>query len=802
MKYNNIKIAWRQIGKKKLDNLINLVGLIFGITFFMIVAAYTWDVQQVNSKLKDSDQQYLLQSAYKKEGFGINLTTVGALPKALYESYPNLIKNYYRIDGITCIVSTKDAVYEESVALGDATFLTMFGFSLWEGNPNTALQEPYTVVLTEQAALKYFGKLDVLQEKLKIKNFHGEQEFFTVTGVIKGEMENSVLQLTPAMESELFISTPSETHFGRSIDNWQNPYIAGFITLQKDVQPAQLEAPIRKLIQQHTDTEFAAAYSPVLKPLTTYFLDDNNGAVRNMITTLNWIAAFVLLMAFINFINFSISQHLSRLKEIGVRKIMGSSTLQITLQLLTEYLVMLSLAALISLPLYQLSLPLFENILLRKLPSLRELPLYFYGLMALCTVIMALLAGIYPALKLASSKSINAVKLQLNQKNDKQTIRKGLLFIQFLVALVLLMSTLIISKQMDVFIKGDMGYNKDYLLSLQVPRNWNDEGVKKMEVFRNALMELPQINNISLSYHLPGLLGGDVRSLYNESSEKESQAQVITSDAYFADTYQIPMLDGQFFSAYQAAEAASQQVVINKKAAEDLGFNNPADAVGKQIAISNYPQKVTITGVTDNFIANNMHSDSPPIVWVNVASSAQYRFFTIRFNEGPISSALDALEKEWKKLQPDAPFVYQFMDERIRQSYSRELQLHRASQVATVISLVIVFIGITGLISLTINMRNKEVGIRKVLGASFLNLVWLFSKEYYLLFTLAAGVAIPATYLLMNEWLQQYVLRTPVAVLSTYLLPTLLLFLILALLIAVIIVRTSPTKIIDKLRDE
>lgn len=247
------------------------MGLICSITFVILVGSYVWEVHQVNSQLRHKEQQYLLQSNYKKEGFGIPLTTIGALPKALKEEYPQLVANYYRIDGLTCIVSNGQQVFEEGTVVGDPTLLDMFGFQLFEGNSTTALTKPFTVVITEKAAEKYFGKLNVLGQTLEIKNFNGDKKPFTITGVIKENTQNSVMQLNDAMKSDIFLPIASESYFGRSIDNWHNPYIVSFIELQKGITPDQLHTPIQDLIKRNMDAEFSLNYSQDLKPLKSYF---------------------------------------------------------------------------------------------------------------------------------------------------------------------------------------------------------------------------------------------------------------------------------------------------------------------------------------------------------------------------------------------------------------------------------------------------------------------------------------------------------------------------------------------------
>jgi len=798
---NNIKIAWRNIIKRKYESLINLLGLICSITFVILVGAYVWEVHQVNSELRNKEQQYILQSNYKKEGFGIPLTSIGALPKALKEEYPQLVANYYRIDGLTCIVSHGEQIFEEGTVLGDPTLLDMFGFEIFAGNSTTALTKPFTVVITEKAAQKYFGKIDVLGQTLEIKNFKGDKQPFTITGVIKENTQNSVMQLNDAMKSDIFLPIASESYFGRSIDNWQNPYIASFIELQKGVTPEQLAIPIQDLVKRNTDGEFSTNYAPDLKPLKSYFLDDNKGAVRKMIATLLWIAGFVLLMAIINFINITISQNITRLKEIGIRKMMGSSRSQIISQLIAEYMTTMLIAVTISLPIYVLLSPIFEEIFMRKLPSLVALPFSFYILLFLFACIVGLLAGIYPAIKLSGNDILQSVKNKFTQGNGKQAVRRVLIFTQFAVAVIILMATIIISKQINLFINGELGYNKESVLNVQVPRDWTEQGLKKMETTRDEFQRLPQIESISLSYEIPGFIGGNNQTLFNTKSEKTVHSKIIMSDSYFAKTYQIPLLAGHFLNRNSSQNDQIPDVVINKEALLALGFTKAEEAIGRTIGFGEANVPVMISGVTADFVPNSMNDEATAIAWINISRSAQFRFLSIRLKDGSLSSSMEALEKKWKELLPDAPFEYQFTDDRIQKLYETELQLQRASQIATIASLLIVALGIIGLITLSINLRNKEVGVRKVLGASLMHLILLFSKEFYLIFILALLVTIPASYMLMNVWLQNYNNRIAIDVV-TYLLPLGFLALLLGTLIIGIIYRATKFNPIKKLRDE
>lgn len=798
---NYIKIAWRNLKKQSFQSILNLIGMVCSITFVLLVSAYIWEVYHVNSQLRNKDQQYSLQSSYKKEGLGIGLTSVGALAKALKLEYPDLVANYHRIDGLTCIISNGQQAFEEGVALGDPHFIEMYGFSLLEGTARTALSRPFTVVISEQAALKYFGHKAVMGKSLEIRNFKGEKHAFTVTAILKKATQNSVTDLNPAMHAEIFLPIVNESYFGRTVDTWQNPYIASFVELREGVTPSQLDKPIRTLIHKHMDADFAANYSPLLKPLNTYFLDDNNGAVRKIIHTLLWISAFVMLMASINFVNITISQNITRLKEFGLRKIMGSTRQQLIGQLLIECILIMLIAALISLPIYSLAKPLFEHVFMRNLPELTQLPIAFFALLIAFTICIGLIAGAYPALKLSQNNVLDSVKNKLPKIRGKQYVRHTLLFVQFAVAIMILVASFVISNQIDLFIHGNLGYNKNALLTVQVPRDWSEEGLQKMETIRAELQRLPEVESISLSYETTSRTTGSVSTFRHAGHAREINAQVISTDGYFANTYQIPLLAGSFLPQPTSSGGDDWKVVISKKAALALGFQHMEDAIGQTITLQEGNIPSTIVGVTGDFVLGSMHAAPPLVVWRHVALSKQFRFFTIRLHTASLSSSIHALEKKWSQLLPDAPFDYQFVEEQLRKIYETELQLQRASQAATFIAFLIVGLGIIGLLSLSIKLRNKEVGVRKVLGASQVNLITLFAKEFYLALLFGILFAIPTNYYIMNSWLQNFAIRIPLTI-GTYFIPILFLVLLLTILISVLIIRFTRFNPIEKLRDE
>jgi len=796
------KVAWRNLWKHTFHSLINIIGLAIGLIFVLLIYAYIWQEKAVNADLKNINNQYMIGSEYKKPGYGIPLTTIGALPKALKEEYPHLVADYYRFDGINCIISKDEKVFEESGALGDSTLLTMYGFDLIEGDPVKALEEPFSVVITEEVAIKYFGTNSVLNNLLTIRNFSGEKHDFKITGVLKSRAENSIINLNAGIQNSVFLPLSNAAYFGRSIENWNNVYIASFIELQSGVSPEMLKDPINQLLRKHADPQLAANLVPVLKPLKTYHLDDNGGALRKMLWTLSLIAAFILLMAIINFINITISKATGRLKEIGVRKLMGSKKSQLIFQLGVESLILVLIAGLFSLFLYPLLAPLFSIVLGKQLLSFTDLPFMFFLYYMLGILVIGILAGIYPALRLTNVKIIYSIKGRF-LGNEKTLVRKMLLGFQFIVAMVVLISAVIISKQVSMFFGKDIGYDKDYLITAQVPRDWTESGLNHMESIRSSLSSIPAIENITISYDVPGAPGSGTQNIFTESNKTRNgiTVQTIMSDEYYSDTYGIPLLAGDFFSKTKGSTNGIQKVVITSKAAKALGFNSPESAVGESISMNDGAYTAVVAGIAEDFYFNSMHGEMMPIIWLNVRLSNQYRYFTIRLKPGSISSSLGAIETKWKELMPDAPFEYKFLDSTLEKIYQTELQLKRASALATVLAAFIVFLGIIGLVSLSIQQRVKEIGIRKVLGASVSKIISLFLNDFIAVFLVAVLIACPLAYVMMNKWLANYYLKTDLHILF-FIGPIGLLGIMAALLIGFQSVKAALANPVNSLRDE
>ena len=756
---NYFKTAWRNIVKHRFYSVVNILGLFAGIAFTLLIGAYVWGELQVNRRLSNADNQYILTSEWRDPNMGYNLATLGPLAKRLKEDYPSLVKNYYRFDGITSFVSNGDKVFRENVQLGDSTLLRMFGFNMLYGNAQNALNNPYSVVITKGKAIKYFGKTDVVGHTIKMQSYSGDKRDFTITAILGDNVENSVTKLDSENDNAFFISTSAFSYFGRSdLGDWRNIQIASYIELQQGITAKNLEQPIKQLLVQNTSVN--VQQNLIVRPvsLPDYYLLKNQGLVKRMLYTLSFICLFILLMAIVNFINMAISSSSARLREIGVRKVMGGIRKQIIFQFLSESTLLVIIATLLAFLAYPLLSPLFANLIGKPVPELFSFPFYFVLTPLAIIIIVGLLAGLYPALVLSSIKSADAVKGKLRTVKESVLLRKSLVGFQFFIAIVVMIAAFIISQQLNHIFGGQLGYNKEYIVSSQVPRDWSLAGVRKMETNRNEFASLAQISSATLSYEIPNGMNGGNPPVYKmgEDSSKATSMQLLITDHNYLTVYQVPLKAGEFFND---SGNDSGKIVVNEKAVEVLGWKNAADAIGQQVRIPGDPTIFTIKGVTNDFHFGSMQKTISPMLFFNVQFAPNYRYLSFKIKPGNIAASIEAIQKKWSKLMPGSSFEYQFMDDTLKKLYATEIQLKKAAFTATVLSLVIVLLGVLGLISLSIHKRVKEISVRKVLGASVPNITLLFVKDFMLVVLIAALVACPVAYYIMQGWLNNYASR-------------------------------------------
>jgi putative ABC transport system permease protein len=793
---NYFKIAWRNIIKNRFHSAVNVVGLSTGIAFALLIGAFVWNELQVNKELKNESNQYIIQSKWKNPNMGIELTTLGPLAKRLKEEYPDLVANYYRWDGIGSNVSRGDKHFREALQIGDSTFLSMYGFPLIDGDARIALHDPFSVVINAETAVKYFGKTNVVGQTLNIESHTGAKHDFKITGVLKKQGENSVTQIFP---NSLYFPECDTAFFGRGMESWQNIYIINYIELQKGVSPKDIEKPMQQLIKRNTPARISENIHPYLVSLKDYYLNSNGGVVKKMIYTLSFIVAFILMMAIINFVNISISKSAARMKEIGIRKVLGGVRKQLIWQFLIESTILVFLAMGVALIMYGFAKNYFSTMLGKQILDISSFPVYFIGIPFALILIIGFLAGIYPAFVLSSLKSVDSLKGKLKSVRENILLRKSLVAFQFCTAGIAFIGAIIISQQVSYFFSKDLGYDKDYVVSAQVPRDWTSKGVGYMETVRREFAALPQVKQASLSYEIPNGNNGDNTMMWKsgQDSTQAVSAIIVKSDKDYAATYGIPLSAGSFFN--EAND--SLKIVINETAAKAFGWKNPNEALGKQMRIIGFNLPLTICGVTKDFHFSSMQGKIEPLTFFNVSLALQYRYLSFKIKPGNIGNTIAALQKKWSETFPSAAFEYAFMDDKLKELYQSELQLKQASYIATVLSLVIILLGVLGLISLSIQNRTKEIGIRKILGSSVSAIIHLFLKEFLAVILIGSVIACPLAYYIMQRWLNDYAYRINITVLP-FIFSILILGLITVLLIIMQTIRAAIANPAKSLRTE
>jgi putative ABC transport system permease protein len=799
---NYIKIAWRSIVKNYFYSIVNIVGLSIGIAFTLLIAVYVWGELQVNHQLKNVDNQYIMQSKWKNPNMGFELCSIAELPAALKQSYPNLIKNYVRFDDVSSTISKGDKHFREGIGIADSSLLNMYGFKLLQGDSKTALNYPFSVVITANRAVKYFGRTDVVGQTISIENFSGSKHDFLITAVLAPTGKNSVTYYNADEKNDFFIPASAAPFMGRNMKGWNNVSLVSYLELQDGVTPKDLEKPIAQLVKANATQQISLTDNLYLVSLKSYYLSANGGVVSKMLYTLSAVAFFILLMAIINFINLCVSRSSTRMREMGIRKVLGGLKKQLIAQFLIESTLMVMLATIVAVVLFILFRPYFSNILGKDIISVFAMPKIFYAIILGMTIFIGLTAGIYPAFILSSLKSVDSLKGKLSSVKDNVFVRKGLVAFQFGTAAIVLIGAVIISNQVNLFFSKDLGYNKDFVLAARVPRDWSKEGVQKMEAIRYQFTQLPEVSSATLSWEIPDGANGNSVSVYRQGADSVNAipTQQLVPDNQYAATYGISMKAGSFFAA-SYTDGFANNVVINETEAKALGWIDPKQAIGQQIRITGNKQPLTIDGVTADFHFGSMQQRIQPILFTNVNAATYYRYLSFKLKPGNIEQSIANLQQHWASLLPGSPFDYTFMDDTLKKLYKTEIRLKKASYIATTLAIIISFLGVIGLVSLSLQKRTKEIGIRKVLGSSVTAIIGLFVKEFVVIILVACLIACPVAYFLMQHWLTDYAYKVAIT-LNPFITTIALLTIITILLIIIQSIKTALANPVKSLRSE
>lgn len=763
---NYFIIAWRNFLKYKSYSFINLTGLAVGLACAIFVLLMLNREYSVNRSFAKVDRIYRVSSKWKKADMGLRVTTLAPVGPLMSDNFPEVV-NVNRSWPGRVVVNIGGRSFREDFAIVERSFFEMFDFPFIEGLPSKALDSPHSVVITEGLANKYFGSTDVLGKVVTFQLWSGEgTRDYQITGVTESLPRNSVTYFDDEKEG-LFISDLNlEDFWDRSaFESWQSRYILTFVELKNDVEVAGLEANLAALLDQHCPEALRPDIELELEPLSAIHLTDNNGRVMKSIRAQILFVILIILIACINFVNLATARSFHRAREVGLRKVLGSSSGQLIRQFLSEAIILSILALLLALGLVEFILGVFDH------PIAREITLDFSTngatilLIAFLTLMTGLLAGSYPAFFLSSFQPVDVLKGGMRAGRSTRYLRSALVVVQFVVAIFFFISANVVSRQQAFMSNRDLGFNRDNVLVINsVPREFDIAGLRRQDASRNQLLALPDVVAASLSWDIPGAPGGgglELSSNYLPQGQTVT-VQSLTVDESFPQVFDLDIAEGRFFSKAYFETDTTNAIVINESAAGLLGLSDPLN----QEVVSNNGTAFRVIGILKDFsIYPNARVDQP-LAFIYVHGNPLYRYFALKIRSNDILKSVEMIESSWRALYPDVPFEYEFLDQIIQSRFAEMAASKEMREYATALASFVACLGLLGLASFSAQNRSKEIGIRKVLGATVFNVIRLLTREFAFLIVISITIASPIAYFIMKDWLSDYVYHIDLGVMT------------------------------------
>lgn len=762
---NYLLIAFRNLQKHKGFMLINTLGLSLGVACCLMLALYIQDEMSYDKHHAESENVYRIITEFEGER-GLNRMATCSPPIALTigDEIPEVVvaARLFTPPGVSQnLIKYEDKIFfENNGFLADSTIFNILGFSFVEGNPLNALVNPNTVVLSDRLSKKLFGTASALNKVIYIAQ-GGAAGDYRVTGVYREnkksfEQPNFIISMASNGWGDFMRSASSQGEWGG-----QN-FVPSYVRLVKGHDKAEVVRKMNDVLEKHGADDMKAI--GMRKTLNLELVEDiylrsdiGRSPRISYIYTVASIGVFILLLACINFMNLSTAKATKRSAEIGVRKVMGAFRTLIMSQLLAEAMFVVFFAVLVSLGMVQVGLPFF-NELTGKAISLSSGNTTFITLALLVIMLgTGILSGSYPAFYLSSFKPAEVLKGKMKMSNASSLLRQGLVVFQFMIGIILTCGMLIVNKQVNFMENRDMGFDKSEKLVLPLR---TEEAKKQYVALRDELQKHADIKTASGAEYVPGQpIWSDLMLFRSGQTVNDAVIHRLNPTDYnFADMLGIKLLAGRTFTADYENEVKKRVTILNRTSIEKLGFT-PEEAIGQKLLFEWQGTTYTfeVVGVMENYHHNSLKEEIYPIAFV--AGSPEQESFAnlvISLNTTDIQQTLQKVESTWKKLLPETPFEFNFMDENIQRLYEEDRKVSAVIKSFTVIAMIISCLGLYGLSSYMAERRVKEIGVRKVLGASVSQLVSMMSREFIKLIAIAFILSVPIAWLAMNSWLEKF----------------------------------------------
>lgn len=770
-----IKLALRSLLKNRAFSFINIFGLAIGLTCCLLISLYIYHELSYDSHQKLGNRLYQLGTLSilegKEERYG---RTPAPIAKAMQLEYPEIEKTARLINAFQddkTLFQYREgnqlkSFYEDKGYLADSTFFQLFTYRFKEGNPATALQDPSSVVISEDIAKKLFGNAPALNKVVHVNSTTNGAFDFKVTGVF-------IPSATPShIDARFFMSMQ-----GGEVGPWvrqltgmvNNNMFFTYLLLKPRTEAKGLQNKFDAFIQKYAGADLKASgrdrkqYLTPVRDIHLFANDEGNVTEGGNVSSLYILAsiAFVtLLIACVNFMNLSTARSSKRAIEIGVRKVLGAEKNALIRQFLWEAILLSLIAFVFSLAFTAVLLPLFEQVAGKQFAfTTTQYVLLIAGFLAI-TIIAGFIAGVYPAFYLSAFKPVKVLKGKFTNSLAAISLRKGLVVFQFVISVALIVASVTISNQMRYLRNKDLGFEKDQQIVIPL-RTTTSKSI--YPTLKNELVASPAIAGAGASIYYPGIANVTDWLLYKQGTPPDQTKRIYMNwvDDSYLQNLSIKPVAGRLFSKEFPADT-SDRLVINEQAVKHFGFASAEDAIGKNLVMmwDGEENLFPIVGVVNNFHFQELHSEIDSYGFL-LSRNPDYNYLIAHAKGGNIKQALTAVASAWKKLNPNEPFEYSFMDDDFQKNYFAEERLAAIIRYFTIVAIFISCLGLFGLTTFSVEQRTKEIGIRKVLGASTPGIVTLLSKDFLKLVVLSFFIASPIAWYFMNSWLQNFAYKTP-----------------------------------------
>jgi len=755
---NYFKIAWRTLLRQKSYTAINVIGLTLGISAAILIFTLVSYQLSFDTFHPNKDRIYRIVTDLNSE----TLAHIGCAPQPLGKAFRNDYAYaektarivYYRNSLVSLPGEKTPKKFEEEngIAFTEASFFDIFDFPLTQGDKRTALQNPHSAIITESIAKKYFGSAanTAIGRTLRVNNDIN----FTITGILHDLPANT------DRKQEIYLSYDNLKDWNRSYasdSSWGALYSGSncFVLLRPGVNPATVDKALVGLAKKYLDAEGAAATSYHLQPLGDIHTNTNIDGTfdKKYSWTLLIIAAFLLATACMNFINMATAQALNRGKEVGIRKVMGSLRNQLFWQFIAETALITLAAGVLAWGVAIAALPALNQLTFAKMSlqlfSTWQMMAFFLGIITL--VVFA--AGSYPGLVLARFEPVLALKSKLSQAHiGGFSLRRLLVIVQFSITQMLIIAMVIVAWQMHYSMNLDMGFNKEAIVTIPIPTTDNT----KMHTLRTRLAAIPGVEKLSFCMQPPASRRNQNTDIQFDNRPKTERwdINIKPADDQYLPTFGLQLVAGR--NLYPSDTV--REYLVNETTIKKLGLKSPLDALGKMISIND--NRVPIVGVIKDFHAYSLKSEIAPVAITT--ASANYQGCSLKVNPSQLRQVLASIEPVWNNTYPDYVYSYTFLDDRIAEFYFIDTILLKLVEVFAAIAILISCLGLYGLVSFMAVRRTKEIGVRKVLGASISQITWLFGREFIRLIAIAFIIATPVAWMATNNYLKDFKYKIPV----------------------------------------